>query len=178
MNYKERSLSIIATLEPIFAQKVRLWFETCYFNGIPIYIYCGIRTPNEQSQEYAKGRTTQSNVLCKCEKINGKCKKHPLGLPTTSAKAFESWHQYGLALDFCLVDRGGRVSWAVNADFNQDKQKDYAQVIKLAKERGLESGATFPKVDMPHIQDRYNLTIKEAKKRLLSGDLVNGFIRV
>jgi len=159
MNYKERSLAIIATLEPIFAQKVRLWFDTCEYARKPIYIYCGIRTPNEQSQLYAQGRTIKGKIV-------------------TNAKAYESWHNFGLAIDFCLVDRNGKISWDTKADFDLNKQSDYAECIKFAEKLGLESGANFKITDLPHIQFRHGLTIKEAKKRLLSGDLVNGFIRV
>ena len=53
-----------------------------------------------------------------------------------------------------------------------------AEVIKSAEKLGLESGSKFKFVDMPHIQFRHGLTIQEAKKRLLSGNLENGFIKV
>ena len=157
--YKERSLAIIATLEPIFGQRVKLWFDTCEFAKKPIYIYCGIRTPNEQAQLYAQGRTIKGKIV-------------------TNAKAYESWHNYGLAIDFCLVDRNGKISWDAKADFDQNKQSDYAEVIKFAEKLGLESGARFKNVDMPHIQFRHGLTIAQAKKRLLSGQIENGFIKV
>ena len=157
--YKERSLAIINTLEPKFAQIVKLWFDTCEFSRKPIYIYCGVRTPNEQSQLYAQGRTIKGKIV-------------------TNAKAYESWHNYGLAIDFCLVDSNGKISWDTTADFDLNKQSDYAECIKFAEKLGLESGSKFKFVDMPHIQFRHGLTIQEAKKRLLSGDLINGFIRV
>ena len=157
--YKERSLAIIASVEPCFGQILRLWFDTCEYSKKPIYIYCGIRTPNEQSQLYAQGRTIKGNVV-------------------TNAKAYESWHNYGLAIDFCLVDRNGKISWDAKADFDLNKQSDYAEVIKFAEKLGLESGANFPNADLPHIQFRHGLTIKEAKKRLLSGQIENGFIKV
>jgi peptidoglycan L-alanyl-D-glutamate endopeptidase CwlK len=158
-NYKERSLAIINSVEPHFGQILKLWFETCEFSRKPIYIYCGVRTPNEQSQLYAQGRTIKGKIV-------------------TNAKPYESWHNYGLAIDFCLVDRNGKISWDTNADFDNNKQSDYAEVIKFAEKLGLESGSKFKFVDMPHIQFRHGLTIQEAKKRLLSGNLVNGFIKV
>jgi len=159
MNYKERSPAILASVEPHFGNILKLWFETCEYARKPIYIYCGIRTPNEQAQLYAQGRTIKGKIV-------------------TNAKPFESWHNYGLAIDFCLVDRNGKISWDPKADFDLNKQADYAEVIKFAEKLGLESGANFKITDLPHIQFRHGLTIAQAKKRLLSGQIENGFIKV
>jgi len=85
----------------------------------------------------------------------------------TNVRGGQSIHNYGLAFDFCLVDRKGKISWDAKADFDENKQADYAEVIKFAEKLDLESGARFKNVDMPHIQFRHGLTIQEAKKRLL-----------
>ena len=100
---------------------------------------------------YAQGRTAPGHIV-------------------TYAKAGESFHNWALALDFCLLLRGGKeVSWSLGDDNNFDGKPDFMQVIELAKKLGYESGSDWKKPDYPHLQLTHGLTWQECKKRYDSG---------
>ena len=53
----ERSRGHIANLEPSFGDRVSRWYSELISKKIPVLIYCSSRTPEEQEELYAQGRT-------------------------------------------------------------------------------------------------------------------------
>lgn len=160
MTNKERSLAIIETLHPAIREKAKAFYQTCEFAKKPILIYCGMRTPNEQAVLYAQGRTTEGKIV-------------------TYAKPYQSWHNFALAFDFCLLDKTGTKSiWNTSVDLDNNKISDWMEVIKIAKELGFESGIDFKNQDAPHLQMRFGLTTSQAYDRILKGKTENGFIKI
>lgn len=72
----------INALAPFFYAKVRAALETCANKGMPLWIVEGYRSPKRQNWLYASGRSRP-------------------GMIVTEARAWQSMHQYGLAVDLC-----------------------------------------------------------------------------
>ena len=53
----ERSRGHIDKLEPSFGKRVGAWYGELMSKKIPVLIYCSSRTPQEQEELYARGRT-------------------------------------------------------------------------------------------------------------------------
>lgn len=67
-------------LIPEVRSKVEIWHSACLARGVEMLVYCTRRTAEEQAALYAKGRTEP-------------------GPKVTNAPAWQSWHQYGRAID-------------------------------------------------------------------------------
>jgi peptidoglycan L-alanyl-D-glutamate endopeptidase CwlK len=102
------------------------------------------RSKAEQDKLYAQGRTIPGKII-------------------TNAKGGTSMHNYGLAIDFCLVDpTGKKATWDIKTDFDKDGQADWLEVVKEAKKLGFAWGGDFKTfVDYPHLQMLGGLTEKE-----------------
>jgi peptidoglycan LD-endopeptidase CwlK len=111
----------------------------------------GLRTFEEQDALYTQGR-------------NGDKRKK-----VTNAKGGQSIHNYGLAVDFCLIVDGKDVSWDVKKDFDSDKQSDWMEVVTVFKKYGWSWGGdwrTFK--DMPHFEKSFGYTWKELLSKKIS----------
>jgi peptidoglycan L-alanyl-D-glutamate endopeptidase CwlK len=109
-----------------------------------------MRTMQEQRQLYEQGRTRPGKVV-------------------TWAKPGTSWHNYGLAVDICLIDQVGKMaSWDTKSDFDADKKADWMEAVEVFKAKGWEWGGDWPetKRDTPHFQKTFGLTIQEALNRV------------
>jgi peptidoglycan L-alanyl-D-glutamate endopeptidase CwlK len=83
----------------------------------------------------------------------------------TNAQGGESYHNYGLAIDFALRTPEGDVVWDMERDDNGNGQADWMEVVELAKELGFTWGgdwANFP--DYPHLQMDFGLSINDLKR--------------
>ncbi len=81
-----------ALLFPPFAQRVAAGLEEARAAGLDVHLFEGWRSPARQSALYAAGRTKP-------------------GPKVTNSQAWESWHQYGLAVDV-VFGGPGRWSWS------------------------------------------------------------------
>lgn len=107
----------------------------------------GIRTNKEQDELYAQGRT-----------IPGK--------KVTNVKGGDSYHNYGLAVDIVLIIDGKVASWDTKADWDQDGQADWMEVVLIFKKHGWTWGGdwrTFK--DMPHFQKTFGNNIASLKSK-------------
>ena len=131
----------------------------CIDMKVPIRIVQGLRTVDEQNALYAQGRTTPGPIV-------------------TKAKGGDSWHNYGLSFDFCLLRNGKAISWNREEDLDGDGQKDWSEVVNLFILTGFDWGGnwtSFP--DYPHIQKLFGLTLSKAKKLLADKKVdSNGYI--
>lgn len=117
-------------LFPPLLDKAKELIYNCVIRGQVYYAISGYRDPIEQDKLYAIGRT---------EKLDSP--------KVTNAPGFKSFHNYGLAIDFCWdksQDREGlQPGWEPN---------NYRVLAEEAQKLGLFSGMTFKLVDAPHIQ--------------------------
>lgn len=121
----------------LYPELIRRWVKIdaeLVEQGITVRIDQGLRTWTEQDVLYAQGRTTPGKIV-------------------TDAKGGESWHNYGLALDFVpMID--GHPQW-------NTASPGYAATIAIAERWGLVSGSKWHRPDVPHIQ--LNLPFPEAE---------------
>lgn len=115
--------------------------------GVHPYITQTMRTFAESDNLYAQGRTKQGSIV-------------------TNAKAGQSYHNYGLALDFMLIING-KDSWTID--------HNWMVVVNVFKKHGFASGLDFTTIkDAPHLEMRmgYNwrdLLIKHNNKDFIMG---------
>ncbi|AXN39869.1 M15 family metallopeptidase [Peribacillus butanolivorans] len=121
-------------LHPIVREATEKLIEVCKEKDIDIIIAQAYRSIAEQNALFAKGRTTA-------------------GPKVTNARGGTSYHNYGLAIDYCLkVD--GKAIWTVN--------KDWRTVAEEAKKIGFEWGGEWKTfIDYPHLQMTFGLSIKD-----------------
>lgn len=119
-----------------------------------IVLVQGTRTFPEQEALYAQGRTN---------------KKLP---KVTNAKAGQSYHNYGLAVDFCLQLNGKDISWDTVKDWDGDGVPDWNEVVRIFESYGFFWGKAFN--DLPHLEKRFGIHWKEMLLRYNSGKFIPG----
>lgn len=113
-------------LAPQFRDRFRLWLDACKASGMDLLVTCTLRTNEEQDALYALGRTKP-------------------GKRVTNARAGQSAHQYGMALDFVPMV-SGKPMW-------KDDHPHWALAGNLAPQFGLEWAGTWPTFkEYPHVQ--------------------------
>lgn len=114
--------------------------------GIKITISQGLRTIAYQNSLYAQGRTKSGSIV-------------------TNARGGYSYHNFGLAFDFAILNKDGKtINWNTSVDLNKDGEKDWFQVAKMGQTIGLESGAFWKGfLDVPHFQITFGLTTAQLR---------------
>ena len=127
------TLERIKLLHPALRDEAgKIYADICA--AMPAGVVCRfthtLRTNAEQDALYAIGRTKPGNVV-------------------TNAKGGQSYHNYGLAIDFVMLVNG-QVSWTVD--------KNWAAVIAIFESYGWESGHRWKFKDSPHVQKTFGKT--------------------
>ncbi|WDQ33682.1 M15 family metallopeptidase [Paenibacillus marchantiae] len=136
----------ITGLHPVVAESEKLLVRKAARRGIEIVITHDFRSIDEQDALYNQGRNIAGNIV-------------------TNAKGGESYHNYGLAIDFALRTPEGDVVWDMERDDNGNGKPDWLEVVELAKELGFTWGGdwdNFP--DYPHLQMDFGLSINDLKR--------------
>lgn len=121
-------------LHPVVEEKKNKLVQQASDQGISIVITEGFRSKEEQDKLYAKGRTEEGNIV-------------------TYSKGGQSYHNYGLAIDFAIQLKDGRVIWDMKYDGNNNNQSDWMEVVDIAKNLGFEWGGDWQGFkDYPHFQ--------------------------
>lgn len=131
----------IALLHPKVREEVKALIEQANKvtgNDITIRIVQGLRTIDEQNEIYAQGRTKP-------------------GPKVSNAKGGQSYHNYGLAIDFAFLIKGtGEVSWDERKDWDGDKVADWLEVVQIFVKAGWTWGGTFKSnPDAPHFEKTF-----------------------
>jgi peptidoglycan L-alanyl-D-glutamate endopeptidase CwlK len=134
------SLDRIAKLHPKIRDEAKEIIESLWALEIKVRVTQGLRTIAEQDALYAQGRTTKGSTV-------------------TQARGGYSFHNYGLALDFCLLTEKG-ASWSESIDTNHDNEADWKQVVNAFIDSGWEWGDRGY-VDKPHVQKVFGTTPKQ-----------------
>ncbi|WP_411843558.1 M15 family metallopeptidase [Salinicoccus sp. HZC-1] len=134
--------SLPEDLHPAVKENVEILKQRAAEKGILIRITDGFRSFEEQNALYDQGRSKPGNIV-------------------TYAKGGESYHNYGLAVDYALELRNGEVIWDVEYDGNGNSKSDWFEVAAIAKELGFTWGGDWEGfVDYPHLQMDYGLSIE------------------
>ncbi|WP_345239218.1 M15 family metallopeptidase [Pontibacillus salipaludis] len=111
--------------------------------GISVVITDGHRSIERQNELYEQGRSGEGSVV-------------------TNADGGESYHNYGLAIDFALKTNRGDVVWDTTRDGNGNGKADWMEVVSIAKDLGFEWGGDWSSFkDYPHLQMDFGLSIRE-----------------
>ncbi len=137
------SNSLPTVLHPIVKERTNQLVQQAADKGIVIVITDGFRSADDQNRLYEKGRSAEGSIV-------------------TYAKGGESYHNFGLAIDFALKTPSGKVIWDMEYDGNKNGKADWTEVVSLAKTLGFEWGGDWAKFkDYPHLQMDFGLTIAD-----------------
>lgn len=142
------SLTRVGLLHPKIRDEVKALIdkaEVVLGQYAAIRVVQGLRTFPEQQALYDQGRTKPGNRV-------------------TNSKAGQSYHNYGLAIDFAILydkDKNGSfesLSWDLMADMDRDWQKDWMEVVDVFEAAGYTWGGRFSSIqDNPHLEKTYGL---------------------
>jgi len=130
-----------------------------------------LRTFEEQDALYKLGRTVVNP--------DGKSKSKPMGNVVTNAKAGQSIHNYGLAIDFALIIDGQETSWSMVKDFDEDDIADWTEVVTIFKANGWEWGGDWKSFkDSSHFQYDFGYTWQQLQAKWNIGDQKDGYVNL
>jgi peptidoglycan L-alanyl-D-glutamate endopeptidase CwlK len=135
-------LTDLGTLHPLMRAFVKELLEKCHENKLPLEVYEAGRSPFRQAELYALGRTTGER---------GKIK--------TRAHAYDSFHQFGFAIDGVFVVNG-KWSWDPPSPGAWD---EYTHIVESVGLRPLSS-------EKPHAEMALKLSDLHAGKFPPGGD--------
>lgn len=147
----------LTVLYPPFVKMAQKAIKELDAEGHRYYAISGLRTYDEQNALYAQGRTKPGAIV-------------------TKAKGGESYHNFGIALDFCkdqdIVRRGLQPDWNKEA---------YRPLAKAMDHVGLEPGLNWRFVDAPHVQlklSEFAIDLKDLREMYEAGgrDTVFAFL--
>lgn len=116
--------------------------------GVHPFVDQTLRTFAESEKLYAQGRTTPGPIV-------------------TQAKAGQSWHNYGLALDFHLQINGKDV-W-------NEKHPGWLTVVNIFKKYGFSWGGDWKSFkDYPHLEYKGNQTLASLQAKYKAKDFIPG----
>lgn len=149
MTRSERNLAVIAGLHPPFASLVTRWLAGQDALGRQILLVQGRRTIAEQNALFAQGRTTD-------------------GPRVTMARGGQSYHNFGLAVDFLDEAASGD---PLKVDQSDWEATAYAEIVKPAVALGMQWGGAWRRnQDRPHLEWHPGFAAWDAERLLAVAD--------
>ena len=136
------SLSRVALMHPLLRTELANILSEIAQGGVSIRLTQTLRTIQEQNDLYAIGRTKPGKIV-------------------TNAKGGQSYHNWGLSCDFCLLHKDGSISWNMHEDLDKDGIADWMEVVKVFEKYGWEWGGKWKFKDTPHFQKTFGKSIKD-----------------
>ena len=141
-------------LYPAFVSVIKQLLINCEKRGFVFFVIQGFRTPEQQSALYNQGRSLPGKIV-------------------TNAKALESFHNFGIAVDLCH-DKDHKKENGLQPDWDMTA---YRVLQEEAHKLNLTSGLDFKSFpEGPHIQMKTNLTLQQLKELYLKGGLSEVFM--
>lgn len=130
----------IKKLHPFVREEVTKIIQECELpltGRAKVRITQGLRTYKEQQDLYDQGRTKP-------------------GRKVTNAKPGQSVHNYGLAVDICMIIDGKTASWDTVKDWDNDRIADWYECVKIFAKNGWDWGGNWKNFkDLPHFERRF-----------------------
>jgi len=137
------SVDFPTELHPIVKERSNQLIQQAAEKGIVILITDDFRSAEDQDRLYEQGRTAEGNIV-------------------THARGGESFHNFGLAIDFAIKTPSENVIWDMQYDGNQNGNSDWDEVVEMAKALGFEWGGDWAQFkDYPHLQMNFGLTLAD-----------------
>lgn len=129
----------IEKLHPMVRDEVKKIIADCdtaLTGRAKVRITQGLRTFAEQQELFDIGRKTA-------------------GKKVTNARPGQSIHNYGFAVDICLIIDGKVASWDTAKDWDNDRVADWYECVKIFAKHGWIWGGNWKTFqDMPHFEKR------------------------
>ncbi|WP_010529350.1 M15 family metallopeptidase [Lentibacillus jeotgali] len=136
------------SLDPVVTEKTEKLVDQAAEKNIDVVITETVRSHEEQDALYEQGRSKKGSIV-------------------TYAEGGESYHNYGLAVDYALRNHNGKIIWNTSYDGNNNGESDWFEVADIAKELGFEWGGDWSNFkDYPHLQMDFGLSIDQLKRGL------------
>lgn len=130
-------------LHPVVRERSSQLIQQAAVKGIVMVITDDFRSAEDQDRLYEQGRTVAGNIV-------------------TNARGGESFHNFGLAIDFAIKTPSEEVIWDMQYDGNQNGKSDWTEVVEMAKALGFEWGGDWAQFkDYPHLQMNFGLTLAD-----------------
>jgi peptidoglycan LD-endopeptidase CwlK len=130
-------------LHPVVKERSNQLIQQSAEKGIVILITDDFRSMEDQDALYEKGRSSEGSIV-------------------THARGGESFHNFGLAIDFAIKTPDENIIWDMQYDGNQNGKSDWNEVVELAKALGFEWGGDWVQFkDYPHLQMNFGLTLAD-----------------
>jgi peptidoglycan L-alanyl-D-glutamate endopeptidase CwlK len=136
----EISRDKLSTLNEAFRIRAIAWYEQCLHGGIRVYIYEGLRSNERQELLYNQGRTTNGSIV-------------------TNAKAGQSFHNYGFALDWVPLVAAPKAYGLFEPSW--DDVENYAAGQNVAKAFDMRSISW----ETPHLEDSHFATWRDLAQK-------------
>jgi peptidoglycan LD-endopeptidase CwlK len=157
------SIDRVAKLHPKIRDEVKALIEKAeskLLATVAVRVVQGLRTFAEQQALYEQGRTKPGNRV-------------------TNSKAGQSYHNFGLAIDFALlIDKDGNgsyetLSWDLLKDHDKDGIADWLEVVDVFEDAGYTWGGRFNSIkDNPHLEKNFGVHWKELLRRHNAKDFI------
>ena len=145
------TLHRINTAHPVLRSELTGIYAEILNANVGVRFTSVYRSKDEQDDLYAQGRSKPGRIV-------------------TNARGGQSYHNYGLAIDFCLLYNGNKkVSWDRNKDLDNDGKKDWQEVVDIFKSYNWEWGGDWGFKDYPHFQKTFGYHWKELKNLPIFG---------
>ncbi len=143
------TLQRIEKLHPSVREEVKKIIKECdkaLTGRAKVRITQGLRSFEEQEKLYAIGRITTGKKI-------------------TNAKAGQSIHNYGFAVDICMMIDGKEASWDTAKDWDNDKVADWYECVKIFARHGWNWGGNWKTFkDLSHFEKKEIPTKKRTVK--------------
>lgn len=135
-------------LQPEFCKRVKEWLQDTSSQGINLFISETLRSYSRSNELYAQGRTTPGRIV-------------------TKAKAGQSYHNFGLAVD-CYPILDGHV--VVDFDKSTAAMAIMRKAAIIAAKYQISWGGNWKGFkDLPHFQAASPPTLQECRTRWPTG---------
>jgi peptidoglycan L-alanyl-D-glutamate endopeptidase CwlK len=142
---KQTHVPLPTELNPMVKQRTNDLIQKAGKKGIQVVITDDFRSVKDQEKLYQQGRTVSGHIV-------------------TNAKGGDSYHNYGLAIDFALKTSSGNVIWDMDYDGNRNGKSDWSEVVTIAKDLGFKWGGDWKDFqDYPHLQMNFGLSLADLK---------------
>ncbi|MBR5646474.1 MAG: M15 family metallopeptidase [Treponema sp.] len=157
----EKIKNMVEELHPAIKPYIKLTIRDANKKGIDFTINEAYRSFEEQDAIYNSERNADKSI--------------------TNAKGGQSYHNYGLAVDFKIFkeveNKDGTKSKQQNWDFSSS---DWTDLISIGESYGLTSGSRWTSpYDPPHFEQSYGYTTSQLNEKKKNGDVdSNGFVKL
>lgn len=142
-------------LHPIVEEKRDELIDQAKAIGITIIITDGFRSVESQNEIYEQGRSDEGAIV-------------------SYARGGESYHNYGLAIDYAMLNKEGIISYDLQRDGNGNGESDWFEVARIGKNLGFFWGGDWRGFkDYPHLEYTFGLSISELQDGWRPADKMN-----